>query len=153
MAGGRPVEWTPEKKAEIQEYILEQLAIGRSLVSICKEPGTPSYVLVSTWRNEDEEFFKKYTRAREDQADYIADEISDIADNATDANLARLQIDARKWKAGKLKPKVYGDRLNLDADVNLNISDEQVDARLAHLLGKAGAAGAARGEGEEGGAA
>ncbi len=148
MPGGRPVEWTPERKAAIQEYILEQLAIGRSLVSICKEPGTPSYVLVSTWRNEDEEFFKKYLRAREDQADYIADEISDIADNATDANLARLQIDARKWKAGKLKPKVYGDRINIDADVNLTVSDEQVESRVAHLLRKAGTSGSPGGEGE-----
>lgn len=148
MPGGRPVEWTPERKAAIQEYILEQLAIGRSLVSICKEPGTPSYVLVSTWRNEDEEFFKKYMRARDDQADYIADEISDIADNATDANLARLQIDARKWKAGKLKPKVYGDRINIDADVNLTVSDEQVESRVAHLLRKAGASSSSGGEGE-----
>lgn len=148
MPGGRPVEWTPERKAAIQEYILEQLAIGRSLVSICKEPDTPSYVLVSTWRNEDEEFFKKYMRARDDQADYIADEISDIADNATDANLARLQIDARKWKAGKLKPKVYGDRINIDADVNLTVSDEQVESRVAQLLRKAGASGSPGGEGE-----
>lgn len=148
MAGGRPVEWTPEKKAAIQEYILEQLAIGRSLVSICKEPGTPSYVLVSTWRNEDEEFFKKYMRAREDQADYIADEITDIADHATDANVARLQIDARKWKAGKLRPKVYGDRIDISADVSLSVSDEQVESRVAQLLRKAGASGSSGGEGE-----
>ncbi|MQB38834.1 hypothetical protein DXT97_18810 [Agrobacterium tumefaciens] len=26
----------------------------------------------------------------------------------------RLQIDARKWMAGKLRPKVYGDKLDVD---------------------------------------
>lgn len=26
----------------------------------------------------------------------------------------RLQVDARKWMAGKLRPKVYGDKLNLE---------------------------------------
>lgn len=150
---GRPPFWTAEKKAEAQACICEQIAIGRSLVSICKDDGMPAYSLVMAWCQDDDDFRERYARARELQADYIADEIIDIADGAKDANIARLQIDARKWKAGKLRPKVYGDRLNLDADVNLSISDEQVDARLAHLLGKAGAAGAARGEGEEGGAA
>ena len=30
-----------------------------------------------------------------------------IADEAEDVNKARLQIDARKWAASKLKPKVW----------------------------------------------
>jgi len=143
----RPVEWTPEKKTEAQNYICQQVALGRSLVSICKEPDTPAYSTVMEWRAEDEGFAEKYARAREDQADFLAEEIIDIADMATDANLSRLQIDARKWKAGKLKPKVYGDRLNLDGDLKVAIPDEQLDARLAHLIGKAGIAGLIGGEG------
>lgn len=143
----RPVEWTSEKKAEAQAYICQEIALGRSLVSICKEPQMPAYSTVMEWRQEDEMFAEKYARAREDQADFLAEELVDIADQATDANLARLQIDARKWKAGKLKPKVYGDRVNLDADFNVKLDDGQVESRLAHLLGKAGAAFSARGEG------
>lgn len=137
----RPVEWTPEKKAEAQDYICQEVALGRSLVSICKEDATPAYSTVMEWRAEDDAFAEKYARAREDQADFLAEEIIDIADAATDANLSRLQIDARKWKAGKLKPKVYGERLNIDGDLKVAIPDEQLDARLAQLVGKAGIAG------------
>lgn len=144
----RPVEWTPENKTEAQNYICQQVALGRSLVSICKEPDTPAYSTVMEWRAEDEVFAERYARAREDQADFLAEEIIDIADMATDANLSRLQIDARKWKAGKLKPKVYGERLNLDGDLKVTIPDDQLESRLAHLIGKAGATLAARGEGE-----
>lgn len=144
----RPVEWTPEKKAETKAYILEQIALGRSLVSICKEPEMPAYSIVTVWRAEDEEFSANYARAREDQADFHADEIVDIADTETDPNLARVRIDARKWKAARMKPKVYGERLNLDGDLKVTIPDDQLESRLAHLIGKAGAALAARGEGE-----
>ena len=147
MKLGRPVEWTPERKATAQARICEQIALGRSLVSVCKEPGMPAYSTVMEWRLEDTSFGENYTRAREDQADYLADEVIDIADTATDPNLARVQIDARKWKAGRMKPKVYGDRLNLDADINIKLTDEQVEARLAYLAGKAGILGVAGGEG------
>lgn len=96
---------------------------------------------------DDELLAEQYARAREDQADYIAGEVLEIADTEPDPNKARVRIDARKWAAGKLKPKVYGDRIQLDGDMNVNMSDEQLDARLAKLLGKAGAAGALGGEG------
>jgi len=48
------------------------------------------------------------------QADYLFDECLDIADGAKDLveiQRARLRIDARKWMAGKLAPKKYGDKV------------------------------------------
>jgi len=78
-----------------------------------------------------------YARAREDQADWHADEIVAIADTETDAAKARNRIDARKWKAAKLKPKVYGDRVNVE-DLTPRAPDEQVTARAIDLLRKAG---------------
>lgn len=108
----------------------------------------PARQTVYQWLMNDASFSDNYTRAREAQADYYADEIADIADTETDPNKARVRIDARKWAAGKLKPKVYGDRLHLDGDMNVSMSDAQLDARLAKLLGKAGAAGAFSREGE-----
>ncbi len=144
---GRHPEWTPEKKAEAQAYICQQIALGRSLVSICKEPNMPHYSTTMEWRAEDVEFADKYARAREDQADYHAEEIVDIADTETDPNIARVRIDARKWKASKLKPKVYGEKLDLGGDLTMRVTDEQLESRLALLIGKAGAVGAARGEG------
>lgn len=137
MTIGRPTEWTEEKKSEQQAYICEQIANGRSLIDICKEDGRPGYSTVLAWRSKDADFQEQYARAREDQADWHADEIVSIADTEPDAAKARNRIDARKWKAGKLKPKTYGDRLNVE-DVTPRVPDEQLAARALDLLRKAG---------------
>lgn len=67
-------------------------------------------------------------RAREDQADFYADQIVAIADeltietrhqgedvildvSSTAVARNRLRVDARKWYASKLAPKKYGDKL------------------------------------------
>jgi len=131
------------------ETICRELALGRALINICDDDGMPGYSTVLAWRASDPAFQEMYARAREEQADWHAEQIILIADTEDDPNKARVRIDARKWAAAKLKPKTYGDRLNLDADINLNISDEQVESRLSQLLGKARATGAPRGEGEE----
>ena len=142
------VAYSAEDRADVQERICTMLAGGMSLKRILEnEPGMPSRDTVYKWLIEDADFSDNYTRAREAQADFYADEITDIADTEDDPNKARVRIDARKWAAGKLKPKVYGDRLQLDADMNVNMTDAQLESRLTKLLGKAGAAGAAGGEG------
>lgn len=75
-----------------------------------------------------DEFRDNYARAREDQAHKLAEEILHIADTPMigvktktdkDGNVEttegdmiehrRLQVDARKWYAGKVAPKKYGD--------------------------------------------
>ncbi|MDA8092579.1 MAG: hypothetical protein M0T84_01515 [Betaproteobacteria bacterium] len=61
------------------------------------------------------EFCEIYTRAREDQADTLADEIIEIADQSQGENMpgvqaAALRVDARKWVAAKLKPRRYSER-------------------------------------------
>lgn len=139
---------TPEQKAEIQRTICLEIAAGRSLKSILDgDPSMPNRDTVYEWLHDDVTFSDNYTRAREAQADYYADEIATIADTEPDPNKARVRIDARKWAAGKLKPKVYGDKLDITGDFNIKLPDEQVESRLAHLLRKAGTLGAVGGEG------
>lgn len=117
----KKVFWTPDRRAVAIEYILDNLAEGRSLNAILKDKDRgemlPAYSLFLGWLAEDEDLQIKYARARQAQADVFADEIIEIADEqkaATDANhvnAARLRIDARKWHAGKTAPKKYGDRI------------------------------------------
>ena len=78
-----------------------EIALGKSLISICSADDMPDRVTVYRWLEEHVEFRNEYARARELQADHYADQIVDLADAAEDANLARLQIDARKWTAAK----------------------------------------------------
>ena len=50
---------------------------------------------------------------------------------------ARLKVDARKWMAGKLRPKKYGDRSTVDMNVSLeSLTDAELRAELAALRGK-----------------
>lgn len=130
MPAGRPSDYTQEIGVKICALISE----GKSLVSICKQEDMPSTVTVYTWLQKHPEFLNIYTRAREDQADTLADEIIDIADDGrndktidengvvrTDQDViarSRLRVEARKWVAAKLKPKKYGDKLDLDANID-----------------------------------
>jgi len=49
-------------------------------------------------------------------------------------NQARLQFDARRWMAGKLAPKTYGDRQTVDVNHGLqDVDDAELLARAAKL--------------------
>lgn len=105
----RPSEFSPEKANVICERLIE----GESLRAICATPGMPSASTVCRWLGQNEEFQKQYAHARDAQADTLADEILHIVDTCTDAQQARLQMDARKWLAGKMAPKRYGDAVQM----------------------------------------
>lgn len=74
---------------------------------------------------EDNEFELRYLRAKGDQADLLADQLIEIADDSagddlgsTNVQRAKLRCDVRKWAASKLKPQRYGDRLDISAKVD-----------------------------------
>jgi hypothetical protein len=103
------------------EEILERLAAGESLKAICRTSETlPSESTVREWalRNQGGDFAERFQRAREIGAWRMADEILEIADEAaTDLGAiarARLKIDARKWLACKILPRVFGDKLSTE---------------------------------------
>jgi len=67
------------------------------------------------WKNKDEDLAVQYARAIDRRTDGQVEEIIEIADNSTPESVHcdRLRIDARKWTASKMKPKKYGDKLDL----------------------------------------
>lgn len=119
---GGKAAWTPERKAEAFAHICEQISIGKSLRAICDAADMPNRGTVQEWMKDDESLAKQHALARQLQADFYADEIIEIADNSTaPPERARLQIDARKWLASKLKPKRYGDKIaHVGGDENDN---------------------------------
>lgn len=104
----RPTIYT----ADLDASICGQIAEGKPLTVICRADEMPSTTTVYRWIAENQEFRDRYARAREDQADTLADEILHIADESLDPQLGRLRVDARKWVAAKLKPKKYGDKVS-----------------------------------------
>ena len=129
--GGRPTLYNEEIAAEILTHIIN----GKSLSAWCKVAGRPKPGTVYNWIARHAEFREQYARAREEQADTYADEIVEISDTEEDPQRARVRIDARKWVAAKLKPKVYSDYTRVDQSVTL--TQDQVDARLDQLMAKA----------------
>jgi len=134
---GKPTVLT----AELADTICERLADKESLRTICQDPDMPCKATVFRWLHADAGFKDRYERAREAQADSHVDDIIDIADDpALDANEKRIRIDARKWVAGKQRPKKYGDKIAHvgggpdDTPIQYaNLSEEEIDARLAAL--------------------
>lgn len=130
---GRPSIYSEELATEI----CTELSEGKSLRSICARDDMPNISTVWRWIQSNESFRKQYARAKEESADSHADRINEIAEKVLsgeykDTNAARVALDAFKWTASKLRPKRYGDRLDLgNADdksfqitVNKHISDE-----------------------------
>lgn len=155
---GRPLVY----RREIADEICRRLADGESLRTICLDDIMPHRSTVYDWllkSDENEEYARfadHYARAREFQADSHADEIQDIADDGSndwmeshdkDGKLigwkvngeaiqrSKLRVDARKWTASKLKPKKYGERIDVtNSDAQPQRSLEDVAAGAAALL-------------------
>jgi hypothetical protein len=137
-ATGRPSTYTEAAAKEICRRMVE----GQSLRTICKSSGMPTFVTVFNWRRAHPEFLEQYARAREDQADALVEEMLDVARKAVKAKSSeevqgyKLLVDTLKWRASKMKPRNYGDKLQLEAEVSVRqMTDEQLNARLAYLLG------------------
>jgi len=127
---GRPTTFTQE----IADTICEQLATSsKSLKKICKELDLNAGTVLA-WLSSNKEFQDQYARAKEEQADLLADEILEISDDGTndtymddEGNMrtdndviqrSKLRVDARKWLASKLKPKKYGDKTDITSGGN-----------------------------------
>jgi hypothetical protein len=145
---GRPYKFTEE----IADRICDALMSGQSLVKICAAKDMPDRVTVIRWMAKDVAFATRCAHAREAQADYMDDLIIDEANKVTPetAQAAKVKISAYQWRASKLAPKKYGDRVDMNLSGTLQTTpQEAIDARITELLGKAGVATAARGDGTE----
>lgn len=134
---------------EQADIICNRIADGESLRAICASEGMPDKATVFRWLAANEAFRDQYARAREVQADTLFDDILEIADDARNdwmeangkddagwrsngehINRSRLRLEARKWMASKLLPKVYGDKLDLSGNVGFSVTIADDDAKL-----------------------
>jgi len=151
MAKGRPPLYSKDLAAEICALMITRKEDGNpmSLRDICKLDGMPAEGTVYRWIGENPDFGEMYAHAREERSHLMAEDTIHIADTEPDPHKARVRIDARKWYAAKLNRKDYGDSLDLGGSLAMKLTDEQLESRLALLIGKAAASGPARGEGTE----
>ncbi len=131
----------PEK---LWAEIFDQMANGYSLSSILKQDGMPSYSWAKNKIREDPEVTQGYVQALRDRGDRLAEEIVNLAFSPMPEGLdsrgqsawvmhLRVKIDALRWTASKLQPKVYGDRLDVSFDstqISITQALEAANARL-----------------------
>lgn len=132
-----PTPWDEFKAGlpDTWDEFITEIAAGSHMAAFCKARGI-NYTTLLKFTHADPSRSEMYARAREDRADVLADEIVDIADEhvatAPAATRNKLRVDARKWAASKLRPRVYGDRLELNGTVNhKSMPDEVLLQRLA----------------------
>lgn len=129
---GRPTKYS---KA-LADEICERIATGDSVRTIVKDETMPAMATFFRWLQDKADFREQYEKAKELQADLLADEIMDIADDGrndwmekerqdgstytildTEAvQRSKLRVDARKWVASRLLPKRYGDKYDVTSD-------------------------------------
>ena len=134
--GGRPSDYT----VELGDMICDGIARKTPLARLCDESEElPTCRTVYTWLRTHKEFLHNYTRAKEDQADYLVEEALTISDDLEiDAQHKRIMVDTRKWVASRFNAKKYGDKQFVETkDTTEEVSDDDLNDRIATLMNKA----------------
>lgn len=127
----RPSKYTDK----LASKICEELALGKSMRTVCAQKDMPAMSTVFKWLSENKKFSEQYEKAKQEAADAMAEDLLYIADTPVmgetktikpDGSIEikqdemlghrRLQIDARKWLMAKMKPKKYGDKIDMTTD-------------------------------------
>lgn len=137
--GGRPSDYTQEIADEIINTI-SSCSIG--LRSLCNSnEHWPDVTTLFRWIQVNDEFHNRYIRAKELQAEYLASEILDIADDGTNdlmtiikgnneyeienkevTNRSKLRVETRRWIVERLLPKQYGNLTKLEHSGSVEIT-------------------------------
>lgn len=117
---GRPSSYTPALGKKICRAIASTDKGLRRL--FIEYPDFPDVETIFDWMVKYPEFNKQYARAKRLQADFLIDQGLQQVDEADSseafqgaANVAKAknQWEARRWLAGKLRPKKYGDKIDI----------------------------------------
>lgn len=142
---GRPVKWPQEHPIWFE--IVGRVTAGKSLSTVLRDKDMPDWVTFYRMLEQDDKLRQAYDKAVQDRADRMADEILELSDEQMPEGLEgamasawvqqkRMQVDARKWIASKLKPRTYGDRIDMTVrDERISVLDalEQAQSRVKTL--------------------
>lgn len=148
-----------KRTPETLDEICERISQGEPLRQICRDPHMPSWQAVYQWINDDEDFARRIARARDLGADAIAEETLDIADDARNdwmdkldkdqvpigyqlngdhVQRSKLRIETRLKLLAKWNPKKYGERSAVElTGANggpVDITDSQRAAKIKSIL-------------------
>lgn len=123
---GRPTEYTKEKG----DAICSLIASGKSLKSVVEgDELLPSLQTVFSWLRSDKQFLDNYTQATEQRTDAQLEQLNEMGEEAIAVSQTtgdkragavvqayKLKADNMKWVMARMKPKKYGDKLDMTSD-------------------------------------
>lgn len=121
--GPRPK--TPDRKgrvthvrysAAVANLICARLAQGEAWINICNTGDMPCYASLYTWQERYPEFAEAVARARQQGADFCADEALKVAQRATKETVQqdRLLVSTLMRRAALMAPKAWGGKSGKD---------------------------------------
>jgi hypothetical protein len=135
LTRGRPTIYSKE----LTDNICTLIAQGNSMRSICERKEMPEMQTIWRWLREYKLFSEQYAKATIDRTESQLEELNNLGDTSIDeAKLAdpksanaivqayKLKADNMKWVMSKMKPKKYGDKLELGGDQDNPITIELV---------------------------
>src|ERR1035437_8338550 len=125
-----------EYTQEVATSFCELISNGMSMRSACQEPGIPAPKTIFQWLRDHPEFNKQYELAAQERAESMREDIIDIADDGRNDYMERrlrngtlkdvlngeaiqrskLRGETRQWMMARMKPRKYGDRLDVTSD-------------------------------------
>jgi len=110
--------------------ILQGMCNGLLLTQICEDNAMPLPSQVREYVVSNAEFGKRFNRAMEMQAHMLFEEAVITAQdtNAKSVNMDRFKVDTLLKAAGKILPKVYGDKADVSnvipIQINMNLGSD-----------------------------
>lgn len=103
---------TPEERADQVRRVVALIEQGNSENSACQQVGINRATFrAAALRNEaGDNYAKALAALAQDQAEKLEQCVDDMRNGVIDAQMARVEIDARKWFASKFLPKRYGEK-------------------------------------------
>jgi hypothetical protein len=125
MTAGRPTIYTEE----LADKIFSLMGEGKSLRTICASEDMPNTETIFRWLRKDAQFSEQYARACENRTESQLELLNELGDTAIELSqdtgekragavvqAVRLKADNLKWVMSKMKPKKYGDKLDMTSD-------------------------------------
>lgn len=124
--------------------ILRDIGNGSSLTKAINKPGYPTYDSVQKYMRSHPEIKRLYDDAVEIRADYLAESLIDLSDAPIPLDLdgpqlsawinqLKIKIDTRKWTAAKLRPKTWGEKMDVNithTQISITQALREAESRL-----------------------
>lgn len=108
-------------RAEQVKAVLALIEGGKSENAACQEVGInrATFRAAALREGAGDTYARALEGLAQDQVEKLEQTIQDMREGVIDPQMARVEIEARKWFASKFLPKRYGDKVQLaDADGN-----------------------------------